>query len=46
MGKEFPQVSQREDEIGRQIVDAAYNVHRCLGPELLESVYETAFVMS
>lgn len=29
-----------ENEIARIIVDAAYNVHRRLGPGLLESVYE------
>ena len=28
------------DRIGKQIVDAAYQVHRALGPGLLESVYE------
>lgn len=30
-----------ENEIARQIVDAAYHIHRTLGPGLLESVYET-----
>lgn len=30
-----------ENEIARQIVDAAYQIHRRLGPGLLESVYET-----
>lgn len=30
-----------ENEIAREIVDAAYKVHRNLGPGLLESVYET-----
>jgi len=30
----------RENEIARQIVDAAYTVHTRLGPGLLESVYE------
>jgi len=28
------------NEITRQIVDAAYRIHRALGPGLLESVYE------
>lgn len=32
--------SAREDDIARQIVDAAMKVHRTLGPGLLESVYE------
>ena len=30
-----------ENEIATQVVDAAYHVHRRLGPGLLESVYET-----
>lgn len=29
-----------ENEIGKQIVDAAVKIHRALGPGLLESVYE------
>ena len=29
-----------ENEIAREIVDAAYKIHRKLGPGLLESVYE------
>jgi GxxExxY protein len=30
-----------ENEIAREIVDAAYRIHKKLGPGLLESVYET-----
>jgi len=30
-----------ENEIAKIIVDAAYHVHKSLGPGLLESVYET-----
>lgn len=30
-----------ENEISKQVVDAAYTVHVTLGPGLLESVYET-----
>jgi GxxExxY protein len=33
-----------DNEIAREIVDAAYQVHRKLGPGLLESVYETVLV--
>jgi GxxExxY protein len=33
-----------ENEIARQIVDAALEVHSALGPGLLESVYETVLV--
>jgi GxxExxY protein len=31
-----------ENEIAREIVDAAYRVHTALGPGLLEKVYEAA----
>ena len=30
-----------ENEIAKQIVDAAYKIHAALGPGLLETVYET-----
>jgi len=30
-----------ENEIAKEIVDAAYKIHKILGPGLLESVYET-----
>ena len=30
-----------ENEVAKQIVDAAYRIHTTLGPSLLESVYET-----
>ena len=30
-----------ENEIAKEIVDAAYKIHKELGPGLLESVYET-----
>lgn len=39
----FKQPSQREDSVARKIVDAAYTVHKNLGPGLLERVYETCF---
>ena len=29
-----------ENEISREIVDAAYKIHRRMGPGLFESVYE------
>jgi len=30
-----------ENDIAKQVVDAAYKIHTTLGPELFESVYET-----
>jgi GxxExxY protein len=33
-------LSDKEKEIGEAIVDAAYSVHKTLGPGLLEYVYE------
>jgi GxxExxY protein len=36
-------LSEREEEIGKAIVHAAYTVHRALGPGLLESIYEPCF---
>ena len=32
-----------EEEIGKSIIDAAYTVHKHLGPGLLEKVYEVCF---
>jgi hypothetical protein len=37
-------ISSRTDEMARQVVDAAYQVHRTLVPGLLESVYEICLV--
>jgi GxxExxY protein len=39
----FTEVSQEEDRIGRAIVNAAFCVHKELGPGLLEKVYEVCF---
>lgn len=40
---EFTEPGPELDQIGRLIVDAAYHVHKSLGPGLLESVYEVCF---
>jgi GxxExxY protein len=32
------------DQIGKEIVDCAFQVHTQLGPGLLESIYEEAFI--
>ena len=36
----FKPLSDREEYIAERIVDAAYTVHKALGPGLLERVYE------
>jgi len=36
-------LSEREEFLGKEIVDAAYKVHKELGPGLLERVYEACF---
>ena len=36
-------ISTKEEAIGRSVVDAAYKVHKELGPGLLEKVYEVCF---
>ena len=41
--KQFEQLSEKEELIAAQITDAAYTVHKNLGPGLLEKIYETCF---
>ena len=36
----FEKISENEDRIGRAIVNAAFKVHKELGPGLLEKIYE------
>lgn len=40
MKMELQEPTIYEDKVAKEIVDAAYNVHRNLGPGLLESIYE------
>ncbi len=40
---EFEKASEKEEEVAAKIVDAAYAVHKALGPGLLEKIYETCF---
>ena len=40
---EHPPPSEEEERIAHLIVDAAYAVHKALGPGLLEHVYEVCF---
>jgi GxxExxY protein len=39
----YKKTSEKEELIATQIVDAAYSVHKALGPGLLEKVYEVCF---
>ncbi|HDL17480.1 MAG TPA: hypothetical protein ENH29_00330 [Bacteroidetes bacterium] len=40
---EFEKLSEKEEKIAKKIVDSAYTVHKRLGPDLLERVYEVCF---
>ncbi len=37
---EYQQLTEEEEQIGKAIVNAAYKIHKELGPGLLEKVYE------
>ena len=39
----FDKISSEEDRIGKEIVNAAFEVHKEMGPGLLEKVYEVCF---
>ncbi len=39
----FKPLSDREESIAKRIVNAAYTIHKILGPGLLEKVYEVCF---
>jgi len=41
--EDFKPISAEEERIGKLIVNAAYEVHKTLGPGLLEKVYEICF---
>lgn len=40
---EYEKTSEKEELVATNIVDAAYSVHKALGPGLLEKVYEVCF---
>lgn len=42
--KNIHPIPDETEEIGKIIVDAAYRVHKKLGPGLLEKIYETCLV--
>ncbi|MEI9947081.1 MAG: GxxExxY protein [Chitinophagaceae bacterium] len=41
--KKFSSLTDREEWLGTQVVDIAINIHKALGPGLLEGVYEKCF---
>ncbi|HET56696.1 MAG TPA: GxxExxY protein [Ignavibacteria bacterium] len=43
MSNNYKPLSDKEERIGKAIVEAAYRVHKELGPGLLEKVYEVCF---
>ncbi len=42
----YSNLSEREEFLGKEIVDAVFKVHKELGPGLLERIYEHVFVTS
>jgi GxxExxY protein len=41
---EFEKLTIQEEEVGKSVVNAAFKVHRELGPGLLEKIYEVCLV--
>jgi hypothetical protein len=39
----YNKIPREYEEVGKKIVDAAYHVHKEIGPGLLEKVYEVCF---
>ena len=39
----YSEITEKEEQIAKEIVNAAYKVHKELGPGLLEKVYEVCF---
>ncbi len=39
----FKALTGHEESIAKKVVNSAFNVHRELGPGLLEKIYETCF---
>ena len=43
MGTTFAPLTEHEEKIAKEIVSAAYIVHKALGPGLFEHIYEVCF---
>ena len=43
METKFEKITEKAEMVATKIVDAAYSVHKNLGPGLLEKVYEACF---
>ncbi len=43
MDKSYVPLTREEEKIAKLIVDAAFTVHKALGPGLLEKIYEVCF---
>lgn len=41
----FKPISEKEEFIAKKIVDAAYQVHKKLGPGLLEKIYSPRWIV-
>src|SRR5262245_13485845 len=39
----YQELTKKEEWLGKQVVDIGITIHKCLGPGLLESVYEKCF---
>lgn len=39
----YSTLTEKEEFLGKEVVDAAYKVHKELGPGLLEKIYEACF---
>ena len=42
----FKPLSNKEEFLAKHVVDIAINVHKEIGPGLLESVYANVFIMN
>lgn len=45
MTKNYKSIPDELHELGREIADAAFKVHKALGPGLIENIYEVCFTL-